>query len=218
MSRQESQSREDKQSLNEWRQVVESLAAFATTKGGIVRIGIGPKGEIVGVQVGKGTLEDLSNKIKQNPGILPPSLTIERLYREHPSLPRNPKIALAFYRTRLVEHWGTGTLRMADECERLGIKLEFLSESGFFMARFVKPQIAIPPSIKPKLNERQRKGLDYASKHGQITNRDYQKLCDISRRQALKDLIELVEVGLLIKAGEGRAVRYVMSSKDRMRD
>jgi len=153
-----------------------------------------------------------------NPGTLPPSLTIERLYREHPSLPRNPKIALAFYRARLVEHWGTGTLRMADECERLGIKLEFLSESGFFMARFVKPQIAIPPSIEPKLNERQRKGLDYASKHGQITNRDYQKLCDISRRQALKDLIELVEVGLLIKAGEGRAVRYVMSSKDRMRD
>jgi len=446
MSRQESQSREDKQSLNEWRQVVESVAAFATTKGGIVRIGIGPKGEIVGVQVGKGTLEDLSNKIKQNtdppqypsitvegpaesavivirveespikpvwafgrplkrvgrtnqhlsreearrlveattgrtwdalpsdsfhlkevskqyiqdfqkrvgqsqipvqtllknlslmtndgkpcngaillfwknpqkffpeaqvkcarfagttsvrfldemtiegnpfgqmedalkfvarntqreiritgrperesipeypeaaireavinaichrdysvvgtiqvriyddrlevwnPGTLPPSLTIERLYREHPSLPRNPKIALAFYRTRLVEHWGTGTLRMADECERLGIKLEFLSESGFFMARFVKPQIAIPPSIKPKLNERQRKGLDYASKHGQITNRDYQKLCDISRRQALKDLIELVEVGLLIKAGEGRAVRYLMSPKDGMRD
>jgi len=78
MSRQESQSREDKQSLNEWRQVVESVAAFATTKGGIVRIGIGPKGEIVGVQVGKGTLEDLSNKIKQNTDPPQyPSITVE---------------------------------------------------------------------------------------------------------------------------------------------
>ena len=66
MTRLETQSREDKQSLNEWRQVVESMAAFATTKGGMVRIGIGPKGENVGVQLGKGTLEDLSNKIKQN--------------------------------------------------------------------------------------------------------------------------------------------------------
>ena len=446
MSRLETQSREDKQSLNEWRQVVESMAAFATTKGGIVRIGIGPKGENVGVQLGKGTLEDLSNKIKQNtdppqypsitvegpeesaiimirveespikpvwafgrplkrvgrtnqhlsreeaqrlveattgrtwdalpsesfhlkevskeyirdfqkrvgqsqipvqpllkslslmanderpcngvvllfgknpqqffpeaqvkcarfagttsvrfldemtiegnlfsqmenalkfvarntqreiritgkperetipeypeaaireavtnaichrdysavgtiqvriyedrlevwnPGTLPPSLTIESLYREHPSLPRNPKIALAFYRARLIEHWGTGTLRMAEACDRLGVKLEFLSESGFFMVRLVKPEIRISPPIEQKLNDRQRKALDYASKHGQITNRDYQKLCDISRRQALKDLNGLVKKGLLIKDGEGRAVRYVMSPKDGMRD
>jgi ATP-dependent DNA helicase RecG len=446
MSRLETQSREAKQSLNEWRQVVESMAAFGTTKGGMVRIGIGPKGENVGVQLGKGTLEDLSNKIKQNtdppqypsitvegpeesaiimirveespikpvwafgrplkrvgrtnqhlsreeaqrlveattgrtwdalpsesfhlkeaskeyirdfqkrvgqsqipvqtllknlslmtndgrpcngvvllfgknpqqffpeaqvkcarfagttsvrfldemtiegnlfsqmenalkfvsrntqreiritgkperetipeypeaaireavinaichrdysavgtiqvriyedrlevwnPGTLPPSLTIESLYREHPSLPRNPKIALAFYRARLIEHWGTGTLRMAEACDRLGVKLEFLSESGFFMVRLVKPEIRISPPIEQKLNDRQRKALDYASKHGQITNRDYQKLCDISRRQALKDLNELVKKGLLIKDGEGRAVRYVMSSKDGMRD
>ena len=146
-----------------------------------------------------------------NPGTLPPSLTIESLYREHPSLPRNPKIALAFYRARLIEHWGTGTLRMAEACDRLGIKLEFLSESGFFMVRFVKPEIRISPPIEQKLNDRQRKGLEYASKHGQITNRDYQKLCDISRRQALKDLNELVKKGLLIKDGEGRAVRYVLS-------
>jgi predicted HTH transcriptional regulator len=48
MSRLESQSREDKQSLNEWRQVVESVAAFATSKGGIVRIGIGPNNRIWG--------------------------------------------------------------------------------------------------------------------------------------------------------------------------
>ena len=446
MSRLESQSRENKQSLNEWREVVESMAAFATSKGGVARIGIGPKGEQFGIRIGKGTLEDLSNKIKQNtdppqypsitvegpeesaiivirieespikpvwafgrplkrvgrtnqhlsregaqrmveattgrtwdalpsesfhlkevskeyirdfqkrvgqaqvpvqmllknlslmtnggkpcngavllfgrnpqqffqeaqvkcarfagttsvrfldemtiegnlfsqmenalkfvarntqreiritgkperetipeypeaaireavinaichrdysavgtiqvriyedrlevwnPGTLPPSLTIESLYREHPSLPRNPKIALAFYRARLIEHWGTGTLRMAEACDRLGVKLEFLSESGFFMVRLVKPEIRIPPPTELKLNERQRKALDYASKHGQITNRDYQKLCDISRRQALKDLNELVKKGLLIKDGEGRAVRYVMSPKDGMRD
>ena len=153
-----------------------------------------------------------------NPGTLPPSLTIESLYREHPSLPRNPKIALAFYRARLIEHWGSGTLRMADACGRLGIKLEFLSEPGFFMVRFVKPAIVVLPTREMQLNDRQRKALEYVRKHGQITNRDYQKLCDISRRQALKDLNELVEKDLLIKSGEGRAVRYVMSPENGMRD
>jgi ATP-dependent DNA helicase RecG len=441
MSRKESQSREDKQSLNEWREVVESVAAFATSQGGIVRIGVGPKGEKVGTQLGKGTLEDLSNKIKQNtdppqypsimvegpeesavieihieespikpvwafgrplkrvgrtnqhlsreeaqrlveattgrtwdalalesfqlkevskeyvndfqkrvgqsqiplqtllrnlslmtsdgkpcngvvllfgknpqqyfseaqvqcarfagstsvrfldemtiegnlfhqleealkfvarntrheiritgkperetipeypeaaireavtnaichreysavgaiqvriyddrlevwnPGTLPPSLTIESLYREHPSLPRNPKIASAFYRARLIEHWGTGTLRMADACQRSSIKLEFLLEQGYFIARFVKSEIKFALQTWLKLNERQRKGLEYARKQGQITNRDYQDLCDISRRQALKDLNELVEKNLLIKDGKGRAVKYILSQK-----
>jgi ATP-dependent DNA helicase RecG len=144
-----------------------------------------------------------------NPGTLPPSLTIESLYREHPSLPRNPKIALAFYRARLIEHWGTGTLRMADACAGTGIKLEFFSESGFFMVRFIKPEKMISLLTEQKLNDRQKKGLEYASQHGYITNRDYQKLFDISRRQSLKDIVELVEKGLLIKEGGGRSVRYL---------
>jgi ATP-dependent DNA helicase RecG len=153
-----------------------------------------------------------------NPGTLPPSLTIESLYREHPSLPRNPKIALAFYRARLIEHWGTGTLRMADACAGHGIKLEFFSEPGFFMVRFVKPEKIISPPTEQKLNDRQKKGLEYASQHGYITNRDYQKLFDISRRQSLKDIVELVKKGLLIKEGEGRSVRYLLRQKGGMRN
>ena len=47
-----------------------------------------------------------------NPGTLPPTLAIEELYREHDSVPRNPLLAQVFYRARLIEHWGTGTLRM----------------------------------------------------------------------------------------------------------
>jgi len=153
-----------------------------------------------------------------NPGTLPSNLTIESLFREHPSLPRNPKIALAFHRARLIEHWGTGTLRIAEACDRVGIKLEFLLEPGFFMVRFVKPELRISPSEEQKLNERQRKALEYARKHGHITNRDYQKLCDISSRQVLKDLIDLVEKGLLIKDGKGRAVKYALGQKNGMRD
>ncbi|MEM4722101.1 MAG: ATP-binding protein, partial [Candidatus Methanomethylicaceae archaeon] len=66
MGKKETQTTENKQSLREWREIVESVAAFATSKGGVVRIGISPKGERVGVQLGKATLEDLANKIKQN--------------------------------------------------------------------------------------------------------------------------------------------------------
>jgi ATP-dependent DNA helicase RecG len=66
MTRMESERSEDKSSLAEWREVVESVAAFATSGGGQVRIGIGPDGRRTGVRLGRGTLEDLANKIKVN--------------------------------------------------------------------------------------------------------------------------------------------------------
>ncbi|MDD5673371.1 MAG: putative DNA binding domain-containing protein, partial [Chitinivibrionales bacterium] len=62
----ETETIENKQSLGEWREIVESVAAFATTSGGIVNVGISPKGEKIGIKIGKGTLEDLANKIKIN--------------------------------------------------------------------------------------------------------------------------------------------------------
>lgn len=55
-----------KQSLGEWKEIVETCAASATAKGGQILIGIVPKGAVCGVQIGKGTLEDLANKISQN--------------------------------------------------------------------------------------------------------------------------------------------------------
>ncbi len=153
-----------------------------------------------------------------NPGTLPPTLTVESLYREHPSLPRNPKIALAFYRARLIEHWGTGTLRMADACAGLGVKLEFFSESGFFMVRFIKPERIISPPTEQKLNDRQKKGLEYAMKNGKITTGEFKRLCNVSERQAFDDLKFLLEMGLLIRTGSGRATGYIPTSNRELRD
>lgn len=62
----EDQHTEHKQSLNEWREVVESVAAFATAAGGTVYIGLAPDGGRAGVEVGRGTLERLADQVKQN--------------------------------------------------------------------------------------------------------------------------------------------------------
>ena len=40
-----------------------------------------------------------------NPGELPPQLTIGDLKKEHPSIPRNPKIARIFYLYGYMEEW-----------------------------------------------------------------------------------------------------------------
>lgn len=62
----ESESVELKRSLGEWKEVVETCAAFATAKGGRIYVGVTDDGRVVGIQIGKGTLEDLANKIAQN--------------------------------------------------------------------------------------------------------------------------------------------------------
>ena len=62
----ESETVEWKQLLGKWEEIVATYTAFATAQDGTVYVGINPNGEVVGVDVGKGTLEDIINKITSN--------------------------------------------------------------------------------------------------------------------------------------------------------
>ncbi|OGV40451.1 MAG: hypothetical protein A2X48_15195 [Lentisphaerae bacterium GWF2_49_21] len=73
-----------------------------------------------------------------NPGKLPPDLSIAELYRKHASHPRNPLLAGAVFRTRLIEQWGTGTLRIIEACRPQNIKVEFETDMGMFIVRLKK--------------------------------------------------------------------------------
>ena len=54
---------EFKRSVAELEQVVETVAGLANTRGGLVLIGVGPKGEVIGVDVGQVTGERVANRI-----------------------------------------------------------------------------------------------------------------------------------------------------------
>ena len=58
----ESEKVEFKQSFND--EVIESIVAFANTSGGSVFIGISNSGKIIGVSIGKETLQQWTNEIK----------------------------------------------------------------------------------------------------------------------------------------------------------
>jgi predicted HTH transcriptional regulator len=62
----EGQTVERKESLGERREIVETCAAFATAQGGRIYIGVRDNGQVVGVHIGRGTLETLANDIAQN--------------------------------------------------------------------------------------------------------------------------------------------------------
>jgi predicted HTH transcriptional regulator len=72
--------------------------------------------------------------------------------------------------------------------------------------------------VGQKLNDRQKKGLEYAKEKRQITTREYRRLCNISERQAFDDLKSLLEMGILIRTGSGRTTSYVPTSSQELRD
>lgn len=55
-----------------------------------------------------------------NPGVLPESWTVRKLFAPHSSIPYNPLIANAFFRAGEIEAWGRGMQRMVDACEEAG--------------------------------------------------------------------------------------------------
>lgn len=64
------------------------------------------------------------------------------------------------------------------------------------------------------LNTRQQRALKHVVKHGHITNREYRRITRVSKVTAYKDMKEMVDKGILVEEGVGRAIRYVMPRID----
>jgi Fic family protein len=60
------------------------------------------------------------------------------------------------------------------------------------------------------LTERQMKIVEHINVHGEITNRDMQKMFKISDEGARKEVKKLVKLGVLKSQGKGRSLHYVL--------
>jgi ATP-dependent DNA helicase RecG len=137
-----------------------------------------------------------------NEGQLPENWTIESLLTKHPSKPYNPDIANSLFRSGYIESWGRGTLKMIKECEMSGNPLPsfYYDMSGFFVE--FRKDIFYEQYLKSlNLNDRQVKAVLYVKEKRQISNRDYQKLNNVSKATASRDLSELEEKKLLHNKG-----------------
>ena len=119
----ESETLEYKKSVGEWKEIIETVSAFSNTGGGEILVGINNSGEVNGVEIGKNTIEDLTNKIKENtdPEIYP-RITTRIIDNKTIVTIRikesNDHLVLAFGRP--YKRVGKSTVRMSkDEYERL---------------------------------------------------------------------------------------------------
>lgn len=144
-----------------------------------------------------------------NEGFLPEGLSLESLKRQHPSRPRNPIIADVCFKGGYIDAWGRGTLKILDACKEAGLPEPIMKEQdGGFLVTLFKDIFNEENLQKFSLSKRQIVGLSYTKENGNITNRKYQELNDVSERTALRDLEELVGYNLLHKIGLKKGTSY----------
>ena len=72
---------------------------------------------------------------------------------------------------------------------------------------------------KKGLNERQIKSVKYVKEKGKITNKEYQKVSNISERTATRDLSSLVSKGIFKQIGTtGKGTEYILRRQKGAKD
>ena len=138
-----------------------------------------------------------------NMGQLPVNWTVDMLQKKHSSIPYNPDIANAFFRSGYVEAWGRGIDKINRHCSEAGLPLPIISynHSGCWVE--FRKNIYNEEDLRTKdLTERQIKAVLFVRENGKITNSQYQVLNSVSKRTATNDLTDLVnKFGILTKIG-----------------
>jgi ATP-dependent DNA helicase RecG len=135
-----------------------------------------------------------------NPGTLPKGLTIEDLKGEHRSQPHNTLLAECFYLIKYLEQWGTGTNRMLRLCKDAGLpEPKFEQKAGSFVVVFkrAKKRIEEVKTAQPiRLNETQKKIIEYLKKHGEVKTSELAKFLNADRKWIqvnLRNLAQIIE-------------------------
>jgi len=63
-----------------------------------------------------------------------------------------------------------------------------------------------------ELSNNNNEAVEYVKKNSKITNSDYQKLCAVSERTALRDLDDLSAKNILQKKGEKKGTYYELNN------
>ncbi len=146
-----------------------------------------------------------------SPGGLPGYITLDNLVEEHFS--RNPRLVNGLYQWGYIEELGLGIDQMIEDMVQAGHEPPQFNATphSFTVTLSNKRDRAPVPKWTHNMNERQTRALTYIRENGSITNREYQQLCpSVSAETLRRDLVDLVERGLLLKIGSKKGTNYIL--------
>jgi predicted HTH transcriptional regulator len=147
-----------------------------------------------------------------NPGALLPPLTPESLRKPHRSVLRNPRIAEVLFLAQYIEKYGTGTLMMIRESREHALPEPCFggNQPGEFGTTIWRDWLTEAVMNRLNLNVRQRQALVHLKVNGSITTAVFQELSGTPHRTAVRDLMGLVDKGVLEHVGTGRGAYYIL--------
>ena len=158
-----------------------------------------------------------------SPGYPPKPLTLAKLRKgTYRPCSRNPLVAQTLAVLEQMEQRGTGFARMRDAMLDHGLDAPiFAEQDGYFVVTFLgsagnydrirTPENAgglVTPAIEAQLNERQGKIMVEVQENGVITSGWCRKQFGVTYDTANRDLLSLVEAGVLLRTGRGRATKF----------
>jgi len=168
-------------------------------------------------------LEVLADRVVvSSPGLPPSPITLPNLRKgKYRPCSRNPVLAQCLSYFHRIEERGSGFRRMRDQMLNHGLEQPLLgTETGYFQVTFPGPdenlerirvpeaRLNITPAMEARLSERQKRIVAQAAEAGEVTNRWCVQHLKVVKDTAHRDLVELVELGLLVRTGRGRNVAY----------
>jgi ATP-dependent DNA helicase RecG len=153
-----------------------------------------------------------------SPGGFPSDITPKNIIDRQYS--RNPILVKILNKVKYIEAIGDGIDRVFDSIKKhpLKPKLPLFREAGNSvivtlysadMGKLMEKELGIG------LNERQKKGIEYIKREGRITSKIYRELFGIVKDTAHRDIIDLLNKGIISKRGSGKNTYYALSDEYR---
>ena len=128
------------------------------------------------------------------------------------SQPRNEKLANVFYRLKHIEAYGTGLRLIMQYYEDFEVKPKIKATNGAFSLTLPNMNYARPLSKATQPKPQHKVVLDYLQSNHYITNEIIQDLLSVKQTRAYNVIREMVNNGLIIKRGSGKADKEYVSS------
>ncbi len=142
-----------------------------------------------------------------NPGALPDQMPLNKLFQKHSSIPFNPDVANALFRSGDIEAWGRGYRKILNsvlENKQLPPQIESLS--GLMLTYFVDVRKQLDSQ---GANDRLIKIVDYVMKHNSIDNNKVQQLFNVSKSTATR-LLQQTDLWLMMRDKGRKGTDYVL--------
>jgi ATP-dependent DNA helicase RecG len=150
-----------------------------------------------------------------NDGRLPENWTAEDLLTPHTSLPYNPLIAGAFFRSGQIEAWGRGIEKITDACKTWGKPEPFFRiRSNEVMIGFnTEPEFVEKFIEKFVENKTQQAILEAMQNNPKISAKALAEIVGLTPRGVQKNIDSLKKAGLVERIGAAKGGHWVVVKK-----